>query len=233
MTGARGAAVLSWCIGCALWLPTEALAEPRTNVGRWLTTDAAEGLDAPVLGLQRSALPLVAGLAVDTSVYGDALLALNAGLRWSGAVGPHRLVLGARYTHLVGRSVYSSIVTSKEPALERFSPELSGPSFYAVYGVSLGSVLIQGEARYATFDTDYLSLTATAAWNFLGHWSLVAEGGVRIKGGDTPRGALGVRYGGEHLGLGVGLAYVDLSDPALPGKDLPVLPVIDLSWIFR
>ncbi|MFP2931585.1 hypothetical protein ACLESO_41650 [Pyxidicoccus sp. 3LG] len=129
-------------------------AEPggvRTNTARLMGTDAAEVIDAPVLGLQRTALPLFGGLAVDTSLYADAMLAPNLGLRWAVAAGPHRFVLGARYTHFVGASTYSDIVTSETPALRSFEPELSGPSFYGVYGLALGPLLVQ--ARRATRTT--------------------------------------------------------------------------------
>ncbi|MFP2910169.1 hypothetical protein ACLESD_35055 [Pyxidicoccus sp. 3LFB2] len=205
----------------------------RTNTARLMTTDAAEVIDAPVLGLQRTALPLFGGLAVDTSLIADALLAPNLGLRWALAAGPHRFVVGARYTHFVGASVYSDRVESEEPAIQRFEPELSGPSFYGVYGLVLGPLLLQGEARYGHYTSDYLSFTGGAGLNFFGNWSVVAEAGVRVKGGSAFRAAAGIRYGGEGLGFGLGAAYVDLSDPALPGENLPVLPTVDLSWSFR
>jgi hypothetical protein len=226
------------CALAVLCLPLSASADDvrsgvRTNTARLMTTDAAEVIDAPVLGLQRTALPLFGGLAVDTSVYADALLAPNLGLRWALAAGPHRFVVGARYTHFIGASVYSDIVTDEEPALQSFEPELSGPSFYGVYGLVLGPLLVQGEARYGVYTTDYLSFTGSAGFNFLGPWSVVAEAGVRVKGGSAFRAAAGLRYGGEGLGFGLGAAYVDLSDPALPGESLPVLPVVDLSWSFR
>ncbi|WP_223740934.1 hypothetical protein NR800_24630 [Corallococcus interemptor] len=220
-------------LSALLLLPAAASAQVRTNVARLLTSDAAEVIDAPVVGLQRTALPLFAGFSVDTSLYADALLAPNLGLRWALAAGPHRVALGARYTHFVGASVYSGQVESQEPAIQRFTPELSGPAFYGVYGLSLGPVLVQGEARYARYDSDYLAFTGAVAWNFTGAWSLIAEGGMRVKGGAKLKAAAGVRYGGEHLGLALGAAYVDLSDPALPGEDLPVLPTFDLSWSFR
>ncbi len=205
----------------------------RTNTARLMGTDAAEVIDAPVLGLQRTAIPLFAGLAVDTSVYADLLLAPNVGLRWGLAAGPHRFVVGARYTHFIGASVYSDRVEEEAPAVQRFEPELSGPSFYAVYGLVLGRLLVQGEARYGRYTSDYLSFTGGAGFNFTGNWSVVAEAGVRVKGGSAFRAAGGLRYGGDNFGLGVGAAYVDLSDPALPGESLPVLPVFDLSWTFR
>ncbi|MCP3139731.1 hypothetical protein [Pyxidicoccus xibeiensis] len=229
-------------LACALGtlsLPSLASAESsepsgvRTNTARLMTTDAAEVIDAPVLGLQRTALPLFAGLAVDTSVYADALLAPNLGLRWAVAAGPHRVVLGARYTHFVGASTYSDIVTGETPALRSFEPELSGPSFYGVYGLALGPLLVQGEARYAHYTSDYLSFTGGVGFNFLGHWSVVGEAGVRVEGGSAFRAAAGIRYGGDGFGFGLGAAYVDMSDPALPGESLPVLPVFDLSWTFR
>lgn len=207
----------------------------RTNTARLMGTDAAEVIDAPVLGLQRTALPLFAGLAVDTSLYANALLAPNLGLRWAVAAGPHRVVLGARYTHFVGASVYSDAVTSgaDTPALQRFEPELSGPSFYGVYGLVLGPLLVQGEARYARYTSGYLSFTGGVGFNFTGNWSVVGEAGVRVEGGSAFRAAAGIRYGGDAFGFGLGAAYVDMSDPALPGESLPVLPVFDLSWTFR
>lgn len=227
------------CILAALLSPTLASAESpestgvRTNTARLMGTDAAEVIDAPVLGLQRTALPLFAGLAVDTSLYANALLAPNLGLRWAAAFGPHRVVLGARYTHFVGASVYSDIVESETPSIQRFEPELSGPSFYGVYGLELGPLLVQGEARYAHYTSDYLSFTGAVAFNFVGNWSVVGEAGVRVKGGTTPRAAAGIRYGGEHFGFGLGATYADLNDPAVPGEELPVLPVLDVSWTFR
>ncbi|WP_240356220.1 hypothetical protein [Myxococcus eversor] len=232
-----GAGHIPPCILAVLLLSTPSAAEPstgvRTNTARLMGTDAAEVIDAPVLGLQRTALPLFAGLAVDTSVYADVMLAPNVGLRWAMAAGPHRLVLGARYTRFIGASVYSSIVESETPSIQRFEPELSGPSFYGVYGLVLGPLLVQGEARYAHYTSDYLSFTGGVAFNFTGPWSVVGEAGVRVKGGATLRAAAGLRYGGEHLGFGLGVTYVDLSDPAVPGEELPVLPVLDLSWTFR
>ena len=130
-----------------------------------------------MLGLQRTALPLFGGLAVDTSLYANALLAPNLGLRWAVASGAHRFVLGARYTHFVGASTYSDIVTSETPALRSFEPELSGPSFYGVYGLALGPLLVQGEARYAHYTSDYLSFTGGVG--FIGAGTIVhARGGV-------------------------------------------------------
>lgn len=227
------------CALTALSSPATAFAdkapsqEVRTNTARLMGTDAAEVIDAPVLGLQRTAIPLFAGLAVDTSLYANALLAPNLGLRWGVAAGPHRVVLGARYTHFVGASVYSDRVEAEAPAIQRFEPELSGPSFYGVYGLALGPLLVQGEARYARYTSDYLSFTGGVGLNFAGNWSVVGEAGVRVKGGAALRAAAGLRYGGENFGFGLGAAYVDLSDPALPGESLPVLPVFDLSWTFR
>lgn len=235
-SGSRGPVPSCALAFLLLSLPAFAQSESpgvRTNTARLLGTDAAEVIDAPVLGLQRTALPLFAGLAVDTSVYADALLAPNLGLRWAAAAGPHRFVLGARYTHFIGASVYSDQVESEAPAVQRFEPELSGPSFYAVYGLVLGPLLVQGEARYARYTSDYLSFTGGAGFNFTGHWSVVAEAGVRVEGGSAFRAAGGLRYGGDNFGFGLGVAYVDLSDPALPGESLPVLPVFDLSWTFR
>ena len=240
LSGARG--LFTACALALLSLPLSASAQSdtrskspgvRTNTARLMGTDAAEVIDAPVIGLQRTAIPLFAGLAMDTSVYADLLLAPNLGLRWAMAVGPNRFVVGARYTHFVGADVYSAQVESEAPAVQRFEPELSGPSFYAVYGLVLGPLLVQGEARYGIYTSDYLSFTGGAGFNFAGNWSVVAEAGVRVKGGAAFRAAGGLRYGGEIFGLGVGAAYVDLSDPALPGESLPVLPVFDISWTFR
>ncbi len=201
--------------------------------GRLLTTESAAVIAHPVLGLQRSAVPLVAGLALDTSLYADLLLAPNLGLRWAAAVGPHRIVAGARYTHFVGASVYSSVVESQEPAIQRFEPTLSGPTVYGAYGLVMGALVVQGEARYARYESDYLSVTGAAALQLSLGWTLIAEAGVRVKGGSALRAAAGLRYGGEHLGLALGAAYVDLDDPVFPGGGLPVVPVFDLSWTFR
>ena len=77
--------------------------------GRLLTTDAAEALDAPVLGLQRSALPLAGGVAIDTALLADLGLVANLGLRWAAEVGVQRFVAGARWAQFVGAAVTSSV----------------------------------------------------------------------------------------------------------------------------
>lgn len=217
-------------------LPTQAQAQEQAGFqpgnARLLTTDAAAVIEHPVLGLQRSAVPLPGGFALDTSLYADLLLAPNLGLRWAVAAGPHRLVVGARYTHFVGASVYSSYVSSQEPAITRFEPSLSGPTLYGVYGLALGRLTVQGEARFAHFESNYLAVTGAAVLNLFGAWAVIGEVGVRLEGGSRLRAAGGVRYGGEQFGLALGVAYVDLNDPVFPGG-LPVAPVLDLSWTFR
>jgi len=229
--------VLRGLIGCVLLVlsvPLGAHAEAGFQPGnaRLLTTDAAAVIEHPVLGLQRSALPLVGGFALDTSLYADLLLAPNLGLRWAAAAGPHRFVAGARYTHFVGAKVYSDFVSSQEPAITRFEPKLSGPTVYAAYGLVLGRLGVQGEARYAHFESSYLAVTGAAVLNLFGSWAVIGEVGVRLQGGSALRAAAGVRYGGEKFGLALGAAYVNLNDPVFPGG-LPVAPVLDLSWTFR
>jgi hypothetical protein len=204
----------------------------RYGNARLLTTDAAAVIEHPVLGLQRSALALPAGLALDTSLYADLLLAPNLGLRWALAAGPHRFVFGARYTHFVGASVYSDIVESREPAIQRFEPSLSGPTFYGAYGLVLGRLLVQGEGRYARYEMDYAAVTGAVAFQLTEAWAVIGEVGVRLKGGSRLRAAGGVRYGGENLGLAVGAAYVSLDDPVF-AEGIPVAPVLDVSWTFR
>ncbi|MFL5346523.1 MAG: hypothetical protein ACJ8AT_17205 [Hyalangium sp.] len=206
---------------------------PAAGDGRLLTTESAAVIARPVLGLQRSAVPLVGGLALDTSLYADVFLAPNLGLRWAVEAGPHRFVVGARYTHFVGASVYSSILESREPALLRFEPTLTGPTAYATYGLVLGALTVQGEARYAHYDSDYLAVTGAAAFQLTRAWTVIAEAGARLKGSTKPRAAAGVRYGGENLGLALGAAYVAIEDPVFPGGGFTVLPVVDLSWTFR
>lgn len=201
--------------------------------GRLLTTESADVIAHPVLGLQRSAVPLVGGLALDTSLYADVFLAPNLGLRWAAEAGRHRFVVGARYTHFVGASVYSSFLTSREPALMRFEPSLTGPTAYATYGLVLGTLTVQAEARYAHYESDYLSVTGAAALRLTQTWTVIAEAGTRLMGGSSFRAAAGARYGGEHLGLALGAAYVAIDDPVFPGGGFSVLPVVDLSWTFR
>lgn len=227
-------------LGCQallfLLLPSGAQAQAQEGFqpgnARLLTTDAAVTLEHPVLGLQRSAVPLPGGFALDTSLYADLLLAPNLGVRWAMAAGPHRFVAGARYTHFVGAKVYSDFVNSQEPVIKRFEPSLSGPTFYGAYGLVLGRLAVQGEARYARFESSYLAVTGAAVLNLVGAWALIGEVGVRLEGGSRLRAAGGVRYGGEKFGLALGAAYVNLNDPVFPGG-LPVAPVLDLSWTFR
>lgn len=222
-------------VGLALLLTTPAAA----STGRLLISDSAEVLDAPVIGLQRSALVLPAGFAVDTSLLADLLLVLNAGVRWSGKYEFHRFVLGARYAHFVGTPVYSAILNAQEAQLQRFEPALSGPSFYGVYGMSLGPVLVQVEARLELMDVLSASVTAGARLRLVDWLAITAEAGYRItptvsdpaRAAPPLRAAAGLRFGGEHGQLSVGAAYVGIEDPML--GSIPILPVIDLAWSFR
>ncbi len=223
-------------LAAGLLLCLAAVAAPgraHAGNGRLLTTDAAEPIDRPVLGLQRSAVPIAWGVAVDTSLYADLLLAANLGLRWALVSGPHRLVAGARYTHFLGAPVYSSLVEDQAPVVTRFEPTFSGPSFYGVYGLSLGALLVQGEVRYGLYQSGYLSVTGAAALNVVGNWWLIGEFGTRIEGGASLKGAAGIRYGGESFGLALGVSYAGLEDPMLPDGGISLLPVLDLSWTFR
>ena len=199
---------------------------------RLLTSDAAEPILRPVLGLQRSALPLGLGVALDTALLADLALAPNLGLRWAHVRGGHRFVAGARYTYFAGTRVYSDAVASQEPLVTRFEPRFSGPSAYGLYGYQLGRVLLQGEARYTAFDEASLGLTAAAVVQLGRGWGLVVEAGARLRVAEGFKGAAGFRYQGRHLGASLGVAYVDLRDPLVPGRSLPILPAFDLAWSF-
>jgi hypothetical protein len=221
--------------GLLLWALVALLqpAEAQAGNARLLTTDEAAVLEHPVLGLQRAAVPLAWGFALDTSVLADLALAPNLGLRWALAAGPHRFVVGARYTHFMGASLYSSIVQSQEPSVKRFEPRFSGPSAYALYGLELGPVLLQAEARHALYERAYTTLTGALALHIAERWALIGEVGVRLQDGSPLRAAAGLRYGGENFGFALGAALADLEDPLLPGGSIPIVPVLDLSWTFR
>ena len=210
-------------------LPVPALAK---GTARLLSVDAAEPIDRAVLGLQRTAVPLFGGIAVDTSLLADLALAPNLGLRWGQAFGDHRLVLGARYTQFVGTSIYSQLVNAQAPVVKRYEPTFSGPGLYALYGYQAGPVLMQLEGRMTYFSTPLTTVTAAVAWNLTDAFALVVEGGVRFAGGPFLRAAGGLRYTGEHFGFTLGAAYVGLSDPLVPGENLPVIPALDLSYTF-
>lgn len=201
--------------------------------------DAPEAIDAPVLGLQRSAIALPAGFAVDTSLMADLGLLPNLGVRWALAAGPHRLVAGARYAQFVGADVYSAVIHSLQPVVKRYDPSYGGPSAYAVYGLSLGQLTVAAElrARLMTFLSG--SLTAGAAFAFNESWSVVVEGGIRYLQGDPfvpdatlqPKAAAGIRLAGKGFGFLLGADYVGIADPMFP--PLPVMPVVDLFWSFQ
>lgn len=202
------------------------------GTARLLSTDAAEPIERAVIGLQRTAVPLGAGFALDTSLLADLALAPNVGLRWGVELGPHRLVLGARYTHFVGTGIYSSFINSQAPIVKRYEPEFSGPSFYGVYGLELGSLLLQAEGRVTLFALPYASITGAAVLSLSDSFALVAEAGTRLVGGPALRAAGGIRFTGEHFGFTLGAAYVGITDPLLPVDEVPVLPAIDLSYTF-
>jgi hypothetical protein len=229
------AGLLLWAL-VALLHPSEA----RAGNGRLLSTDEAAAIQHPVLGLQRSAVPLVWGFALDTSLLADLALAPNLGLRWGLEAGPHRFVVGARYTRFLGAQIVSDFVQSQQPAVTRFEPSFSGPSAYALYGLKLGPVLVQAEARHALYEITTTTFTGAVVFNFAGNWSLLGELGFRLRRNDADtgnplRGAAGLRYAGDNFGLSLGVAYVDLREPMLPVNEgsIPFIPAFDLSWTFR
>ena len=229
------AGLLLWAL-VALLQPSEA----RAGNGRLLSTDEAAAIQHPVLGLQRSAVPLVWGFALDTSLLADLALTPNLGLRWGLEAGPHRFVVGARYTRFVGAQIASDFVQSQQPAVTRFEPSFSGPSAYALYGLKVGQLLLQVEARHAIYEITTTSFTGAVVLNFAGNWSLLGELGLRLRREDIDmdnglRGAAGIRYAGDNFGFSLGAAYVGLRDPMLPVNEgsIPIIPAFDLSWTFR
>jgi hypothetical protein len=219
----------------ALLQPAVAHAFNHAGNARLLSSDEAAVIKRPVIGLQRSALPLGLGFALDTSVLADAALAPNLGVRWALEAGPHRFVVGARYTKFMGSKILSDFVTEQQPAVKKFEIDFQGPSAYALYGLQLGPVLVQAEVRHYRYQTVSTTATAGLVLNFAGNWSLVGELGVRVKEGYPLRGAAGIRYAGDNFGFSLGAAYVDLTEPLLPVNDgrIPFLPAFDLSWTFR
>jgi hypothetical protein len=219
----------------ALLGSTEAHAFNHAGNARLLASDEAAVIKRPVLGLQRSAVPLGLGFALDTSVLADLALAPNLGVRWGLEAGPHRFVVGARYTKFLGSQLVSNFVTSREPAVKEFEIDFQGPSGYALYGLQLGRVLVQAEVRHWRYQTVSTTATAALVLNFAGNWSVVGELGARLKEGFPLRGAAGIRYAGENFGFSLGAAYVDLTEPLLPVNEgrIPFLPAFDLSWTFR
>ncbi|WP_395833989.1 hypothetical protein [Archangium violaceum] len=219
----------------SLFQPGVAHAFNHAGNARLLSSDEAAVIKHPVLGLQRSAVPIALGFAVDTSVLADAALAANLGVRWGLEAGPHRFVVGARYTKFLGNDILADFVTSQEPAVKNFEIDFQGPSAYALYGLQLGRVLVQAEVRHWRYQTTTTTATGAVVLNLIGHLSIVGELGVRFKEGYPLRGAAGIRYAGENFGFSLGAAYVDLTEPLLPINDgrIPVLPAFDLSWTFQ
>jgi hypothetical protein len=109
-----------------------------------------------------------------------------------------------------------------------------GPSAYALYGIVLGRVLLQAELRHSIYQTTVTTATAAAVLHLVGDLSVVGEFGVRLaQTNNRPplRGAAGLRYGGRTLGVSLGVAYVDITEPLLPYNEgrVPFLPAFDLS----
>lgn len=226
--------IILWAL-IALVHPAVAHAFNHAGNARLLSSDEAAVIKHPVLGLQRSALPLGLGFAVDTSVLADAALAANLGVRWALETGPHRFVVGARYTKFMGNGIITDYITSKQPAVKNLEIDFQGPSAYALYGVQFGRVLVQAEVRHWRYQTATTTATGALVVNLVGNLSLVGEFGVRFKEGYPLRGAAGIRYAGNNFGFSLGAAYVDVNESLLPINDghIPFAPAFDLSWTFQ
>jgi hypothetical protein len=207
-----------------------ASASAQAANGRLLAMEAAEPIDRFVLGLQKTAVPIWGGFALDTSLLADIALAPNLGIRWATSFGDHRVVVGARYTIFVGQAAYSAFINGQQPVVKLFEPTFGGPSLYAVYGYTLGAFDFHVEGRYTNLSYVSAGVSGAVAWRFADGWSVVGEVGYRLLGPPPIRGALGVRFAGEHFGFSLGAAYVGIDDPLLPS--IPVLPALDLSWTF-
>jgi hypothetical protein len=201
--------------------------------------DAAELIDAPVVGLQRTAVPLPGGFAIDTSLLADIGLLPNLGLRWALSSGSHRVVVGARYAHFVGTPAYSAAIHSLEPVVQRYDPSYSGPSAYALYGLSLGPLTVAAELRGRMMGFLSASTTLGVTYAFSESWMVVLEGGLRFLQTAPPfqtaltihpKAAAGLRLAGKGFGFTAGAAYVGFDDPMLPA--LPFIPALDLCWSF-
>lgn len=198
--------------------------------GRLLAMEAAEPIDHFVLGLQKTAVPIAAGFAIDTSLLADLALAPNLGVRWGMAFGNQGVVVGARYTLFVGTGAYSAFINSQQPLVKRFEPSLAGPSFYGAYGIKLGLVTLTAEARYELLYYASAGVNGAVSLNLSEHWAVVGEVGYRFIGVPPLHAALGIRFVGENFAFSLGAAYVGIDDPLFPS--IPVLPAIDLSWSF-
>lgn len=215
-----------WILSLLLFAPIAG----ATTDGRLLSMDSGEVIDRTTLGLQRSAVALPAGFAIDTSLIGDLALAANLGVRWAMATGPHHVAIGARYTQFFGAPVYSSAIAMLNPTVKQFNPSLSGPSAYAAYGIHLGQLSLTVEGRYEHLYYDAAGLNVGGSLVLGGNWWLVAEVGYRFFGQVPLHASLGVRFTGEHFGLALGATYTGYQDPQLP--PLPVLPALDVFWCF-
>jgi hypothetical protein len=239
LPGARLARAAGLLLCALALLPRGAHAQQEfahTGNARLLATDEAAPIKHAVIGLQRTALPLALGIVVDTSLLADAALAANVGVRWGAEAGRHRFVIGARYTQFLGNSFLADAIAKQDSPVKSFSVDFSGPSAYALYGVVVGPLLVQVEARHSRYQTVSTTATGAVVFNFAHRFAAVAELGVRLnKAGHPPRGALGLRYAGQNLGASLGVAYVDLTEPLLPYNDgrIPVVPALDLSWTFQ
>lgn len=208
---------------------------PSAGNARLLSSDEAAVIRRPTIGLQRTAIPIALGIAVDTSLLADLVTAANLGVRWGLELGNHRVVVGARYTRFLGSGKMSELISAQVPQVTRFDISFSGPSFYALYGFTLGSrLLVQGEVRHSIYQTSVTTVTGAAVFNLVGNLSAVGEFGARLAEGMPLRGALGLRYGGDSFGVSLGVAYVGLVEPLLPYNEgrIPFLPAFDLSWTF-
>jgi len=217
--------------GLAAVVALSAFAAQAAGDGRLLAMEAAEPIDHVVIGLQRTAVPLFAGFALDTSLLGNIALAPNLGVRWGSKLGDHAgLALGVRYTLFVGTDLYSQFIQGQQPLVKRFDPSFSGPSAYAAFGYDLGAITLSAEARYSHFYYDAAGVNAAVQWHLSEKWAVVGEIGVHILGPPPIHAALGIRFTGDNFGFSLGAAYVGIDDPLLPS--IPILPAIDLSWSF-
>lgn len=169
-------------------------------------------------------------LFINTNTIMDMGLAANIGLKYAHAFNQNwRITAGARYLRFFGESVAEKFVKNQNPNIESFEFDFNGYNAFVGASYAKSFYKLYFNTQYADVSgSKVLNLIFAMSLNLSSFWHLVLEGGYDLNN-DQPRASLGVVRQAQNIGYRVGMTYVEVDDPSIK---LRILPVLDIFWVF-